>query len=52
MGTVSKGPEKRLGELEIRGRIETIQSRALFKSARILSIVPETRGNLLSLRLQ
>ena len=36
LGTVSKGLEKRLQELEIRGRIETIQNTALLRSSRIL----------------
>ena len=30
-GTVSKGLEKRLEELEIKGRIETIQTKALLR---------------------
>ena len=40
------GPE-RLEELEIRGRIETIQITALLRSARILRSVLETLGDLL-----
>ena len=35
LGTVPKGLEKSLSELEIKGRIETIQTTALLKSARI-----------------
>ena len=31
LGMVPKGQENRLGELEIRGRIETIQTPALLK---------------------
>ena len=41
-----------LGELEIEGRIETIQTTADLRSARILSRVLETWGDLLSPRLQ
>ena len=40
--TVLKILEKRLKELVIRGRIETIQIRALLRSARILRRVLET----------
>ena len=36
LGTVPKGLEKRLEELEIRRRIEPIQTTALLRSARIL----------------
>ena len=50
LGAVPK--EKRPEELEIRGRIETIQMTVLFKSARILRRVLETCGDLLSQRLQ
>ena len=35
LGTVPKGLERGLENLEIRGRIETIQTIALLKSARI-----------------
>ena len=42
LGTVPKGLEKMLEELEIRGRIETIQITALLRSARILRRVLET----------
>ena len=35
LGTVSKNLEKRLDELEVSGRIETIQTTALLKSARV-----------------
>ena len=44
--------EKRLENLEIRGRIETIQTTALLQSTRILRRVLETRGDLLPLKLQ
>ena len=36
LGTVQKGVEKRLQEIEIRGRIKTIQTTAVLKSARIV----------------
>ena len=39
---VSKGLEKRMEERGIRGRIKTIQTTALLKSARILRRVLET----------
>ena len=42
LGTVPKGLEKSLSELEIKGRIETIQTTALLKSARIIRRVLET----------
>ena len=50
LGIVSKGLEKKLPKLETRGRIKTIQTIALLKSARILRRILETLGNLLSLR--
>ena len=42
LGTVKKTSKKRLAELEIRGRIKTIQTTALLGSARILRRVRET----------
>ena len=42
LGTIPRGLEISLGELEIRGRIETIQTTALLRSARILRRVLET----------
>ena len=42
LGIVPKGLGKRLGELEIRGRIETILTTALLQSTRILRRVLET----------
>ena len=36
LGTVPKDLERRIEELEIRGRIDTIQTTALLRSARIL----------------
>ena len=52
LGTVTEGLLKGLEELEIRGRVETIQTTALLRSARILRRVQETCGDLLSLKLQ
>ena len=48
LGTITKGLE----DLEIGGRVETIQTTALLRRARILRRVLETRGDLLSLKLQ
>ena len=42
LGTIPKGFIKRLEELEIGGRAETIQTTALLRSARILRRVLET----------
>ena len=42
LGTVPKGLERGLVELEIRERIETIETTALLRSARILRRVQET----------
>ena len=42
MGTISKSMEKRQGEQEIRGRIETIETTAVLKSLRILRRVQGT----------
>ena len=52
LGTVPKGLEKGLKELELRERIETIQPTAALRSARILKRFLETWGDLLSLSLQ
>ena len=52
LGTVTKGLIKGLEDLEIRGRVETIQTTALLRSARILKRVLTTSENFLSLRLQ
>ena len=49
--TVFKGLE-RLEELEIEGQIETIQTRVLFRSTRIMRRAMESYGDLLSLWLQ
>ena len=48
LGTITKGLLKGLEDLEVGGRIETIQMTALLRSARIL----KTWGDLLSLKLQ
>ena len=52
LGTITKGLLKDLGELEIGGRTETIQTTALLRTARILRRVLETWGDLLPLKLQ
>ena len=52
LGTILKGLEKKLEELEIRGTIEIIQTTAQVKSIRILRRVLETKRYLLSLKLQ
>ena len=51
-GTVTKGLLKGLEDLEVGDRVETIQTIALLKTARILRRVLETCGDLLSLKLQ
>ena len=51
-GTVTKGLLKGQEDLEVGGRVETIQMTALLRTARILRRVLETWGDLLSLRLQ
>ena len=50
-GTVTKVLLKGLEDLEVDGRVETIQTKALLRTARILRRVLETRGDLLSLKL-
>ena len=52
LGTITKGLLKGLEDLEIGGRVETIQMTALLRTARILRWVLETWGDLLSLKLQ
>ena len=52
LGTVTKGLIKGLEDLKTRGRVETIQTTALLRSARILRKVLETWGDLLSLKLR
>ena len=49
-GIVTKGLVHELEDLEIRGRVETIQTTALLKSARTLRRVLETWGDLMSLK--
>ena len=51
-GTVTKGLLKGQEDLEVAGRVETIQTTALLKTVRILRRVLETWGDLLSLNLQ
>ena len=50
-GTVTKGLLKGLEDLEVGGQVDTIQTTALLKRARILRSVLETWGDLLSLNL-
>ena len=52
LGTTTKGLLKSLEDLEVGGRVETIQTTALLRMARILRRVVETWGDLLSLKLQ
>ena len=52
LGTVTKGLIKRLEDLEIKGRVETIQTTALLRWAGILRKVLETCRDLLPLKLQ
>ena len=51
-GTVTKRLLKGLEDLEIGGQVETIQTTALLKTAKILRRVLETWGDLKSLNLQ
>ena len=51
-GTVNNGLLKGLEDVEVGGRVETIQATALLKTATILRKVLETWGDLLSLNLQ
>ena len=51
-GTVTKGLLKGLKDLEDGGRVETIQTTALLRTARVPRRVPEFCGDLLSLKLQ
>ena len=50
--TVTKGLLKGLEDMEIGGRVETIQITALLRTARILRSVLEALGDLLSPSLQ
>ena len=49
--TVTKGLVQGQEDLEIRGRVETVQTTALLRSTRILRKVLKTWGDLLSLKL-
>ena len=51
-GTITKGLLKGLADLEVGGRVETIQTTALLRTARILRRVLESWRDLLSLKLQ
>ena len=52
LGTVTKGLLKSLEDMEVGGRVETIQTTEFLRTARILRRVLETRGDLQSLKLQ
>ena len=52
LGTVSNGLLKELEELEVGGRVETIQTTTLLRTDRILRRVLDICGDLLSLNLQ
>ena len=52
LGTINKGLLKGMEDLEVNRQVETIQTTALLRTARILRRVLETWGDLLSLRLQ
>ena len=49
---ITKGLLKGLEDLEVGGRVETIQMTGLLRTARILRLVLETWRDLLSLKLQ
>ena len=51
-GTVTKGLLKGLEDLEVGGRVETIQTTTLLKTVRIQKRILETWRDLLSLNLQ
>ena len=52
LSTVTKGLLKGLEDLEVGGRVETIQTTALLRTAKILRRVLETWRDLLSFKLQ
>ena len=52
LGTVPNGKRKRLEELEIRGRIDTIQTSVLLRSVGIYRRILKTWEELLSLKHQ
>ena len=49
IGTITKGLLKGLEDLEVGGRVKTIKTTALLRTARIVRRVLETWGDLLSL---
>ena len=51
-GTISKELLKGLEDMDVAGRVETIQMTALLRTARILRRILDTWGDLLSVRLQ
>ena len=51
IGTITKGLLKELEDFEVGGRVETIQTTALLRTARILRRVLMTCGDLLSINL-
>ena len=52
LGTVTNGLLKGQEDLEIGGRVETIQTTALLRTTRMLRRALKTWGDLLSLKLQ
>ena len=52
LGTITKGLLKGLEDLEVGRRVETIQTTALLRTARLLRRVRKTWEDLLSLRFQ
>ena len=52
LSTVTKGLVQKVGDLEIRGRVEITQTTALLRSARVLRRVLDTGGDLVSFKLQ
>ena len=52
LDTITKGLLKGLEDLDVGGRVETIQTTALLRTARMLRRILETWGDLLSLNLQ
>ena len=52
LGTIPKGLKTEIEDMKIRGQVETIQTTALLRLARILRKVLESSGDLMSLKLQ
>ena len=52
LGTITKGLLKHLEDLEVGGQVDTIQTTALLRTARIQRRVLEIWGHLQSLKLQ